>query len=151
MNSRSDRELRASDVRLVAERRTLAAATRRKRRRLLYGMFATAAVVVALSIAVFSGVGAIASAAGGGKLVGASFSSRSFDGLPEHRTLLSRADAAGASSEPQDDLRDLARRGSGLAGQALQCPPSGRVKTCHLLSEVAQRDVPVLLDQPLDL
>jgi hypothetical protein len=82
MSSRPDRELRASDVRLAAERRTLAAATRRKRRRLLYGMFATAAVVVALSIAVFSGVGATASAAGGGKLVGASFSSRSFDGLP---------------------------------------------------------------------
>jgi hypothetical protein len=65
MNSRPDRELRASDVRLAAERRTLAAATRRKRRRLLYGMFATAAVIVALSIAVFSGVGAAGSGLAG--------------------------------------------------------------------------------------
>jgi protein-disulfide isomerase len=73
--------------------RTQAAATRRKRLRLLYGMFAAAVVVVALSIAISSGGSSAASAASGGKLIGASFSSRLFAGLPQHGTLLGRADA----------------------------------------------------------
>ena len=64
MSSRQDRKLRASDVRL------------------LYGMCATAAVVVALSIAILSAGSTPASAAGGGKLIGASFSSSLFAGLP---------------------------------------------------------------------
>jgi hypothetical protein len=84
MSSRQDRQLRASEVRLAAETRALAAATRRKRRRLLYGMFAAAAVVVLLSIANLSGGSATASAAGGGKLIGVSFASRLVAGLPQH-------------------------------------------------------------------
>jgi hypothetical protein len=53
--SRQDRKLRASEVRLAAEMRALAATTRRKRRHLLYGMFGTVAVVVVLSMAIFTG------------------------------------------------------------------------------------------------
>jgi hypothetical protein len=88
MSSSRDRKLRASEMRLTAEMRALAAATRRKRRILLYGMFATAAVVVALSMATLSGGTTTASATGGGKLIGASFSSRLVAGLPQHGTLL---------------------------------------------------------------
>jgi protein-disulfide isomerase len=73
--------------------RAQAAAARRKRLRLFYGLFAAAAVVVALSIAISSGGSATANASGGGKLVGASFSSGLFAGLPQHGTLLGRADA----------------------------------------------------------
>src|SRR6202012_3639223 len=91
ISSRQHRKLRASEVRLAAEMRALAAATRRRRRRLLYGMFATAAVVVALSMAIFSG-GSTTAGAGGGKLIAASASSRSLTGAT----------------------------GSGLTGQALQ-------------------------------
>jgi hypothetical protein len=87
--SRQDRELRASEVRLAAEMRALVAATRRKRRHLLYGMVGTAAVIVALSIAIFSGGSTIASA-GGGKHIGASFSSRLVASLPQRGTLLGR-------------------------------------------------------------
>jgi hypothetical protein len=49
MSSRSGRKLEA---RLAAETRAQAAATRRKRLRLLGGMFAVAALVVALSVAI---------------------------------------------------------------------------------------------------
>jgi len=47
-------------------------------------------------------------------------------------------------------LRAILAR-SGLAGQALQCPSPGRVKTRHLLREVTERDLSVLLDKPFDL
>lgn len=50
-------------------------------------------MVVVLSISIFSGGGATASAAGGGKLIGASLSSRLVAGLPQHGTVLGRADA----------------------------------------------------------
>ena len=93
MSARQDRKLRAREAREAAAMRAQAAATRRKRLRLLYGMFAVAVVVVALSIAISSGGSSTASAADGGKLIGASFSSRLFAGLPQHGTLLGRADA----------------------------------------------------------
>ena len=40
---------------------------------------------------------------------------------------------------------------SGLAGQTLQRPSPGRIETRYLLREVAERDLPVLLDKPFDL
>ena len=93
MSSRQDRKHRAREARRAAEMRAQAAASRRKRLRRLYGMFAAAAVVVALSIAISSRGSATANAASGSKLIGASFSSRLFAGLPQHGTLLGRADA----------------------------------------------------------
>jgi protein-disulfide isomerase len=93
MSARQDRKLRAREAREAATMRAQAAATRRKRLRLLYGMFAAAVAVVALSVAISSGGSSTAGAAGGGKLIGASFSSRLFAGLPQHGTLLGRADA----------------------------------------------------------
>jgi hypothetical protein len=93
MSSRQDRKARAREARLVVEQREQAAATRRQRLRLLYGIVAAGAVVLALSIAISSGGGATARAADGGKLTGASFSSRLFAGLPQHGTLLGRPDA----------------------------------------------------------
>jgi protein-disulfide isomerase len=90
MSSRSGRKLEA---RLAAETRAQAAATRRKRLRLLGGMFAVAALVVALSVAISSRGTATAGAGGGGKLVGASFATGLFAGVPQHGALLGRADA----------------------------------------------------------
>jgi hypothetical protein len=55
-------------------------------------MLGTAAVVVALSMAIFSG-GSTTASAGGGKLIGASFSSRLAAGLPQRGTLPGRTDA----------------------------------------------------------
>jgi hypothetical protein len=52
--------------------------------------------------------------------------------------------------EPPEPARSGAT-GSGLAGQALQRPSPGRVKARDLLREVAERDLPILLDKPLDL
>ena len=93
MSARQDRKVRAREARHAAEMRAQAGALKRKRLRLVYGTFAVAAVVVALSIAISSGGSATASAAGGGKLIGASLSSRLFAGVPQHGTLLGRADA----------------------------------------------------------
>jgi hypothetical protein len=63
-----------------------------------------------------------------------------------------RAGAGGRTGgrEPPGPARSGAT-GSGLAGQALQRPSPGRVKTRHLLREVAERDLPVLVDKPFDL
>jgi protein-disulfide isomerase len=93
MSSRQDRKVRAREARHAQEMRAQSEALKRKRLRLLYGMCAVAAVVVALSIAVTGGARATAGAADGGKLIGASFSSRLFDGVPQDGTLLGRADA----------------------------------------------------------
>jgi hypothetical protein len=89
----SARQARKQQAREAAATRAQAAATRRKRLRLVYGMFAVAVVVVALSVAISSGGSSTASATGGGKLIGASFSGRLFAGLPQHGTLLGRTDA----------------------------------------------------------
>lgn len=93
MSSRQDRKAQARKARLAVEERAQAAATRRQRLRLLYGVVAAGAAVLALSIAISSGGGATALAATGAKLIGASFSSRLFAGLPQHGTLLGRANA----------------------------------------------------------
>ena len=54
---------------------------------------AAAIAVVVLAIGISSGGGGSATAASGGGLSGAAFSARLFAGIPQHGTLLGRADA----------------------------------------------------------
>jgi protein-disulfide isomerase len=83
----------AREARLAREAQARATAARQRRLRAIGGVLVVAIAVVAVAIAVSSGSGASANAASGGNLRGAAESSSLFAGIPQHATILGRADA----------------------------------------------------------
>jgi hypothetical protein len=74
------------------------------------------------------------------------------DGNHRHHPRGARRRRAGAGRRSGLGHREGRRRtSSALTGQALQRPSAGRIETRHLLREMAERDLPVLLDETFDL
>jgi protein-disulfide isomerase len=92
MSGRQGRKVAAREARLAGETHMRAAAAQR-RLRAVGGALLVAIAVVAVAIALSSGPGARANAASGGNLRGTAGSSALFAGIPQHATILGRADA----------------------------------------------------------
>lgn len=93
MSGRPGRKVAAREARLAREAQTRAAAAAQRRLRAVGGAVLVAIAVVAVAIALSSGPRASANAASGGNLRGAAESSSLFAGIPQHATILGRADA----------------------------------------------------------
>jgi protein-disulfide isomerase len=92
MTARQGGKAAAREARLAQEAQALSAAATRRRLRALGGIVAAVIVVVAATIAI-SSAGGRASAATGGRLNGAAFSASLFAGIPQHGTMLGKANA----------------------------------------------------------
>jgi protein-disulfide isomerase len=92
MSSRQGRQAAARSARVAHEAQARAAAARRWRLHALGGALAAAVAVAGVAVAISSGGGG-AAAASRAKLMGATFSSRLFAGIPQHGTVLGRPDA----------------------------------------------------------
>jgi protein-disulfide isomerase len=93
MSGRPVRKVVAREARLAREAQLQAAAAAHRRLRALGGALLAAVALVAVAIAISSGSGASANAASGGRLTGAPGSTSLFAGIPQHGTILGRADA----------------------------------------------------------
>jgi protein-disulfide isomerase len=92
MTARQGRKAAAREARLAKEAQALSAAAARRRLRALGGILAAVLVVVAATVAI-SSAGGRANAATGGRLNGAAFSASLFAGIPQHGTILGKANA----------------------------------------------------------
>jgi protein-disulfide isomerase len=93
MSGRPGRKVAAREARLAREAQRRAAAASQRRLRALGGALLAAVAVVSVAIAISTGSGASANAASGGRLTGAEASRNLFAGIPQHGTILGRADA----------------------------------------------------------
>jgi protein-disulfide isomerase len=93
MSSRASQKMTARQLRIAAEAQATRRTRQRRYRRRLGGTLAAAAAVVAVAVAASSGHTSHVTAAQGGRVSGAAFSSRLFAGIPQRGTVLGRADA----------------------------------------------------------
>ena len=92
MSAHAKSKLAAREARLAQEAQMRAAAIARRRRKTLVGAVTVAIAAVVLAITISSG-GGTATAASGGSVAGVGYSASLFAGIPQHGTLLGRADA----------------------------------------------------------
>jgi protein-disulfide isomerase len=92
MSARAKSKLAAREARLAKEAQMRLAAIARRRRRTLAGAVTMAIVAVVLAVAISSG-GGTATAASGGSVTGVAYSASLFAGIPQHGTVLGRANA----------------------------------------------------------
>lgn len=93
MSSRVAQKTAARQRRMAAEAQATRLTRQRLHRRRLIGTLVAAAAVVAVAVSVSSGHSSHATASPHGRLSGAAFSHRLFAGIPQHGTVLGRADA----------------------------------------------------------
>lgn len=93
MSSRVAQKETARQLRTAAEAQAARRTRQQRQLRRLIATLVAAAVVVAVAVAASSGHGSRITAAQGGRLSGAAFSSRLFAGIPQDGTELGRADA----------------------------------------------------------
>jgi protein-disulfide isomerase len=92
MTARPGHKAAAREARLAQEAEALSAVAARRRLRALGGILAAVIVVVAATV-VISSAGGRAKAVTGGRLNGAAFSASLFGGIPQHGTILGKANA----------------------------------------------------------
>ena len=92
MTARQGRKAAAREARLAREATALSAASARRRLRALSGVLAAVIVVVAATVAL-SSAGGSGNAVTAGRLNAAAFSASLFAGIPQHGTILGKADA----------------------------------------------------------
>ena len=93
MSSRQASKAAARQVRIATAARASASARRRRQVRALTGVGLVAVLTVTVAVAVSSQGSAADGAATGGPVAGAAYSSRLFEGIPQHGNVLGRADA----------------------------------------------------------
>jgi protein-disulfide isomerase len=92
MTTRQGPKATAREARLAQEAQALSAAAARRRLRVLGGILVAVIAVVAATVAI-SSAGGRAKAVTGGRLHGAAFSTSLFAGIPQHGTIVGKANA----------------------------------------------------------